>query len=96
MPALKRAEIETYLRSIGGPSTRITGLKMLGHAGGTDFKGYGYGTPVMIDFEEDGRQRRAVLHTVTKGSFGHEHMSDRAQALIWDHSAFSRLPKHVR
>jgi aminoglycoside phosphotransferase (APT) family kinase protein len=37
-----------------------------------------------------------VLHTVSAGPFGHEHMSDRAQALLWDHSSFNKLPRHVR
>jgi aminoglycoside phosphotransferase (APT) family kinase protein len=30
------------------------------------------------------------------GPFGHEHMADRAQALLWSHGAYNRLPRHVR
>jgi hypothetical protein len=50
----------------------------------------------MIDYEIEGNAQRAVLHTVAAGPFGHEHMSDRAQSLLWDHSSFNALPRHVR
>ena len=39
--------------------------------------------------------RRAVLDTVRPGPFGHEHMADRAQAMLWAHAAFGKLPRHV-
>jgi len=32
---------------------------------------------------------------VRPGPFGHEHMADRAQSLLWAHDAFGRLPRHV-
>jgi aminoglycoside phosphotransferase (APT) family kinase protein len=51
---------------------------------------------VQIDYDLNGESRRAVLHTVSAGPFGHEHMSDRAQMLLWDHCTFNRLPRHVR
>jgi hypothetical protein len=96
MPDLKLAAIETYLKSIAGPRARVREMTVLGKCGQRDLKGYGYGTPVLIDYETDGKQQRAVLHTVTAGPFGHEHMSDRAQALLWDHASFNQLPRHVR
>jgi hypothetical protein len=37
-----------------------------------------------------------VLHTMSPNAFGHEHMSDRAQILLWQHRAFNCLPGHVR
>ena len=58
-------------------------------------KGYGYGIPLRIDYEVEGKARRAVLESVRPGPFGHEHMSDRAQSLLWAHRAFGRLPKHA-
>jgi streptomycin 6-kinase len=96
MPELKPDQIETYLKSAVGPCARILNLKVLGKTGESDLKGYGYGTPLMIDYEAGGKTQRAVLHTVMPGPFGHEHMSDRAQSLLWDHSSFNRLPQHVR
>ena len=58
-------------------------------------KGYGYGVPLRLDYTLEGAPRRAVLETVRPGPFGHEHMADRAQSLLWAHQAFGRLPRHV-
>jgi len=89
-------EIERYLKSILGSSVRIVKQSILAKPGKKELKGYGYGTPVLIEYEAGGRPGRAVLHTVRPGPFGHEHMSDRAQSLLWDHTAFNTLPRHVR
>jgi hypothetical protein len=92
---LDKTEIERYLRCAVGPSAEILNLKILGRGEEKGIKGYGYGTPLQIDYALGGQRQRAVLHTVSPGPFGHEHMADRAQMAIWDHSAFNRLPRHV-
>jgi len=96
MPELKADEIERYLRSIIGSTARVLAVEVLGEPRGDQIKGYGYGKPVLIHYEVQGDRRKAVLHTVSPGPFGHEHMSDRAQSLLWEHSTFNRLPNHVR
>src|SRR6185503_13292166 len=58
-------------------------------------KGYGYGIPLRVDYLLNGAPQRAVVESVRPGPFGHEHMSDRAQSLLWAHDAFGRLPRHV-
>src|SRR6185369_258170 len=95
MANLDKAEIDRYLKSVVGPSARLVNLKVLGKSAEQDVKGYGYGAPVQIDYEYDGRRRRAVLHTISPGPFGHEHMADRAGMLLWDHKEFNHLPRHV-
>jgi aminoglycoside phosphotransferase (APT) family kinase protein len=89
-------EIERYLKSVAGSSAHILKQSHLAKPGTEDVKGYGYGTPVLIEYEVEGKRQKAVLHTVKPGPFGHEHMADRAQSLLWDHAAFNTLPKHVR
>lgn len=89
-------EVEKYLKTIAGPSARIVAQSFLAKPGKTELKGYGYGTPLLIEYEVAGTRRKAVLHTIRPGPFGHEHMSDRAQSLLWDHAAFNTLPRHVR
>jgi hypothetical protein len=89
-------DIERYLKSVTGSSARLVKQSILAKPGKKELKGYGYGTPVLLEYEVDGKLRRAVLHTVRPSPFGHEHMSDRAQSLLWDHSAFNTLPRHVR
>jgi aminoglycoside phosphotransferase (APT) family kinase protein len=93
---LTNTEIEGYLKTVTGSSARITRRTVLAKPGKKELKGYGYGTPVLIEYEVHDQRRRAVLHTIRPGPFGHEHMADRAQSLIWDHSAFNTLPRHVR
>jgi hypothetical protein len=93
---LTEANLCTYLESrLGGP-IRIVALALLGGATAGDVKGFGYGTPIKIDYEKDGERRSAVLETITPGRFGHEHMADRAQSLLWSHHASNSLPLHVR
>jgi streptomycin 6-kinase len=96
MAELSRTEIERYLKSIIGPAVCIVNFEVLGGSEGKNIKSYGYGTPVQIDYDWEGERRRAVLHTISPGPFGHEHMADRAQMLLWDHNAFNKLPRHVR
>jgi len=96
MSKLHELEIDQYLKSVAGPSAHIKALKILGEPEGSEIKGRGYGTPLLIEYEVEGKLQRAVLHTVAAGPFGHEHMADRAQMLLWDHASFNQLPRHIR
>lgn len=97
MGQLDAERIENYLERRLGRSVRVLGLSMLGkEPAGGDLKGYGYGVPLKVDFEVSGERRCAVIETVAPGPFGHEHMADRAQILLWCHAAFNRLPGHIR
>lgn len=93
---LTEVNVRAYLASRFGPATRVIGLSSLAAPGAGELKGYGYGEPVKIEFEVMGQRRAAVLETITPGPFGHEHMADRAQNLLWSHQAYNRLPHHVR
>lgn len=97
MVQLDAEKVRRYFEGRFGGSVRLLSLSVLGQEPGAgDLKGYGYGVPVKVDYELDGRRQSAVLETVTPGPFGHEHMADRAQILLWSHAAFNRLPGHVR
>jgi hypothetical protein len=86
--------LAAYLRAVHGRA--VTGVRVTPLGGGRQGdKGYGYGIPLRIDYELDGKPRRAVVETVRPGPFGHEHMADRAQSLLWAHDAFGKLPRHV-
>jgi len=88
------AALADYLRGLHGAEVREVRVTPLG-GGRQGDKGYGYGVPLRIDYTLAGEPRRAVLETVRPGPFGHEHMADRAQLLLWAHGAFNRLPRHV-
>lgn len=83
-----------YLKTLHGEAVR--NVKVAPLVGGKQGeKGYGYGVPLSIHYELDGEPHRAVLETVRQGPFGHEHMADRAQLMLWAHRAFATLPRHV-
>jgi hypothetical protein len=89
------AAIQAYLGAVFGRPVGAVRVTPLG-GGRQGDKGYGYGIPLRIDYEIDGEARRGVVESVRPGPFGHEHMADRAQQLLWAHDAFARLPRHVR
>jgi phosphotransferase family enzyme len=94
MPDLTKSKVASYLSAVLGEPITVHGLSSLGRA--ADVKGYGYGTPVRVDYESSSGCTSAVLHTMGPRAFGHEHMADRARELLWDNDAFNRLPRHIR
>ncbi len=95
VPQFERGAVERYLKSVLGTGVRLLELRRLGEP--EEGKGFGYGVPIRVDYElAGGRRESAVLHTMGPGSFGHEHMADRARILLWSHNAFNHLPRHVR
>ena len=95
---MKREEIARYLSALLGVRVIVVALHVLGGSNeGGDIKSYGYPTPVRVDYQIAGSERKSVvLHTMSPGPFGHEHMADRAQELIWENQAFNHLPRHIR
>lgn len=94
-PQFMPEAVGRYLRTVLGQKVRVLALRRLGEP--EEGKGFGYGVPLQVDYETDaGHAQTAVLHTMGPGSFGHEHMADRARILLWSHQAFNRLPRHVR
>lgn len=96
MLTLTADRIETYLRARFGPTARLLSFGRIGEASsGRRAKRYGYGQPVLLTFRVGRAIKKAVLGTMSPGPFGHEHMADRAQAMLWDYDSFGRLPRHV-
>jgi hypothetical protein len=97
MAELSCESVERYLQKLKGREVRVLRLVPLPEDEEPKaIKFWGYGSPVRIDCQELGEQNhRLVLHTMRPGPFGHEHMADRAQVLIWSNQAFGHLPRHV-
>jgi len=88
-----------YLSELYGAEVELCGVWRLGEEQAKDIKdlkGFGYGVPYVIEFRVKDEIRRVVLETMRPEGFGHDFPSDRAQVLLWQHSAFNKLPKHVR
>jgi len=95
---IRTESLERYFSDLFGASVKILSVRELGpkpERPEKELKGFGYGLPYLIELLVSGKQKRVVLETIRPGGYGHEHFSDRAQILIWQHSAFNKLPKHV-
>lgn len=97
MPQITMQAIADYLASLYGKPVHMISMTREGkQEGSEDLKAFGYGSPLFLEYEVAGERRKSVLETMASSSFGHDHFSDRAQAILWEHSAFNNLPRHVR
>jgi hypothetical protein len=97
MTRITKRVLERYLRERWGPDVSIRSFGKIGEApAGRVLKGFGYGSPIVIEGLVRGRVTRMVLETMRPGPHGHEHMADRAHAMLWDYATYNRLPRHVR
>ncbi|MEM2419961.1 MAG: phosphotransferase, partial [Candidatus Bathyarchaeia archaeon] len=97
--AFSMEALRQYLSSVYGGDVEILGFWRLGYEKTEalkDLKGFGYGVPYVIEFRLKGEAKRVVLETMRPEGFGHDFVSDRAAILLWQHSAFNKLPRHVR
>jgi len=96
---IKYESLEKYFISLFGPEVEVLSVEELGpkeEKPKKGLKGFGYGVPYLIKLLVKREPRMVVLETIRPGGFGHEHFPDRAQILLWQHSAFNKLPMHVR
>jgi tRNA A-37 threonylcarbamoyl transferase component Bud32 len=99
MLTLRIDRLKEYLSSVYGAEVKIQFVGELGkekEKPERELKGFGYGVPYVVEFIVEGELKSVVFETIRPGGFGHDDFSDRAQILIWQHSAFNKLPKHVR
>ena len=99
MTTLEVDRLKEYLSSIYKTEAEILFVGELGKKKKRPeekLKKFGYGIPYIIEFIVKGETKSVVLETMRPGRFGHEHFSNRAQVLMWQHSAFNKLPKHAR
>jgi hypothetical protein len=96
MPAISAQDLTDYLVSLYRKPVRLLSMTSQGvQEAGDDLKGFGYGSPLFLEYEIDGQRRKAVLETMAPSPYGHDHFSDRAQAILWEHASFNNLPRHV-
>ncbi|MCK4475556.1 MAG: aminoglycoside phosphotransferase family protein [Methanophagales archaeon] len=96
-----KEKIKEYLESKFGIPLRILSVKELGLESKPkpeeEIKGFGYGKPYFVAFETgEGEIKEVVISSMRGNGFGHDHFSDRAQIMIWQHHAFNKLPLHVK
>jgi Phosphotransferase enzyme family len=91
-----KQNLENYLSALYEEPVRVHSVEEIGKKAPAELKSFGYGKPYRITFEGNRTIRSVVLETMSENAFGHDHFSDRAQVLLWSHSAANRLPDHVR
>ena len=99
MLTLHMERLSEYLSSVYGADVKIEYVGKLGEERvrpEKELKGFGYGVPYLVEFSVKGETRSVVFETMRPEGFGHDHFSDRAQVFLWQHSAFNKLPEHVR
>jgi len=82
--AMLEEKVRGYLENKFRTPVKIESVKGLESKQGEEIKGFGYGKPYFIVFETGEGERKEVVISSMKGDgFGHDHLSDRAQILIW-------------
>jgi streptomycin 6-kinase len=83
------------------PKARLLRAVALGsdeHAGAARVtaKAAGYGIPIRIEVDDDGRQRAFVLHGTSANQFGHDRRADRAAELLLAADTYGSIPGHAQ
>lgn len=101
---MEPAKIDEELRHIVGralPGARVLRATVLGTDDGAatrdeTSKAMGYGSPVRLEVEHEGRARSLVLHGCSANAFGHDRRADRAAAQLLAADTFGTIPRHVK
>lgn len=93
---LTAEKVGSYLETVEGGPVEVRSLVPLGgEPSQRELKAFGYGIPVRVDYSREGQAETAVIETLSENVYGHQHMADRAQVLLWSYHAFNHLPRHV-
>ena len=90
-------EVKHYLERRVAASVQIEAVcELRGEAtGATALKRFGYGRPLLVEYQVEGRTMREVFHRIRRNAFGRERDDDRAAAVWLDFKTFNLLPRHV-
>lgn len=81
-------KVLSYLQECFGMDINLMAIERLGEG----VHGAGY----LIKFRRYREEMRMVMKTIFPSEFGHDHFSDRAQALLLAHDNYNEMPKHVK
>lgn len=83
-----QAKLRSYLEDLYHAPVKLEEFRLLGRG----FHAEAY----LVAFGVGGEKRRLVLRRLRGEGFGHDYPSDRAQVLLYAHSVFNKLPRHIR
>lgn len=88
--------LEAFLQARFGSGARLRAVRTMAGATKQGIKEFGYGKPVLVEYELDGQPREAVLSSMRGDKYGHQFSWDRAAILMFQHETSARLPGHAR
>ncbi len=89
-------QLERYVAAQFGDKARLISLGGMSSLEDQGMKGFGYGKPLLLQIEVDGRMVEAVLSTMRGDAYGHQEYWDRAAILMFQHDAAGRMEKHAK
>lgn len=95
MIELQRERIESYLKRRFGDDARLIRTGEIGSLDEQGMKGFGYGKPLLVSFEHEGRELEAVFSIMKGDQYGHQFYWDRAAILMFQYETSCTLDKHV-
>jgi len=92
---LKIKSIEAYLQRAFGSDARLLKVGDIGNLDEQGMKGFGYGKPLLIQFEVGDEIKEAVLSLMKGDKYGHQFYWDRAAILMFQYETSARMERHV-
>jgi hypothetical protein len=97
LPDLRPDAVEAALARVEGrPVTLLHMGSIADDRAATELKHIGYGEPALLRYRVEGREKRAVLHTMAPNFFGHDRRSDRAALVLLAADTYGEIPSHTR
>ncbi|SKA77621.1 Phosphotransferase enzyme family protein [Paucidesulfovibrio gracilis DSM 16080] len=96
MIELTTARLESYLQAAFGKDARLHDYGDLASLDKQGMKRFGYGKPVLLRYEVNGRPHEGVLSVMRGDKYGHQFYWDRAAVLMFQFETSARMPRHVR
>lgn len=96
MIELTREHVERYLREALGEGVRLTALGDIGDLDEQGIKDFGYGKPVLVRWEREGKVGEAVVSVMRGDRYGHQDYWDRARITMFQYETGARMKRHVR
>jgi hypothetical protein len=96
MEQADKSLIAEYLSCVLHTPVQVLSIEQLEGGKSKDLKSFGYGKPYLIRCKAGDDTLEMILESMSENTFGHDHFSDRAQNLLWYHSAANHLPRHAR
>lgn len=93
---LHEPDVEAYLTERFKTPVKLCEMVNLGISGGETMKGFGYGNAVLLVYELNRKRKQAVLVSMRKDKYGHQHSWDRAHSLLFQYRTANRLPRHAK